>query len=179
MVGVAGFQFDADGTAVDFGAGVDALVVDGNDVAAGLGDDGADAGELSGLVGEVDGEGVVASAFGESAGDDAAECVDVDVAAADEADNFLALDGHLVVHNGGHGNGAGALGHELLLLGKGEDGGGYLLVADSHDLVDVLVAHLEGVDTRLLDGYAVGYGADLAEAGDVSFLKGCGHGGSA
>ena len=78
---VAGFEFDSDCASADCGAGVDAFVVYGNDIAALLGDYGADARELAGFVGEVDLEGEVTPGFREAAGDDAAERRDVDVAA--------------------------------------------------------------------------------------------------
>lgn len=72
MIVIAGLQLHADSTSIDFGAGIDAFMCHTDDIAAVLSDDAAYSGELSGLVGKVNDEGVVATALAQTAGDDAA-----------------------------------------------------------------------------------------------------------
>ena len=52
--------------------------------------------QLAGLVGQGEGEADVPAAGDEAAGDDTAQNIHVDVAAGDDADDLLALDGELV-----------------------------------------------------------------------------------
>ena len=69
---------------------------DGHHIAATAGDDVGHLLQLAGLVFQRDGQVGFAAAHDEAAGDDAVEDVHVDVAAGDEADDLLALDGQLV-----------------------------------------------------------------------------------
>lgn len=81
MVIVAGLEFEAYCATVDIGAGVDALVGYGNNVAAGRTYNAAYSRELTGLIGKVDNEGVFAAALAEATGNYTAECINVYISA--------------------------------------------------------------------------------------------------
>ena len=131
--------------------------------------------QLSGFVGHVDDECVVASAFVETSSDHTAEGVDVDISARHKADSLEAFYGHFVEHCSCHSHCAGAFCHEFLLLDECEDCGGDFVVAHCHDFVDVFIAHLEGVDTGLFHGDAVGDGRHVVEVAQLAFLERCRH----
>ena len=78
---VEGLKLEMEEAGVDLCGGADALVVDGEDVAALLGYDFEHGGEGAGLVLQLEFELAEAAVFGESAVDDAVEHVDVDVSA--------------------------------------------------------------------------------------------------
>ena len=133
---------------------------DGHHIAAAAGDDVGHLLQLAGLVFQRDGQVGLAAAHDEAAGDDAVEDVHVDVAAGDEADDLLALDGQLVEERRRHRHSACALGHQLLVLHQGEDGGCSLVLGDGDDVVHILLAELIGQLAGSLDLNAVCEGRD-------------------
>ena len=88
--------------------------------------------------------------------DEACERRDVDVAAADDTAHVLAEVLHLVVDDRGDRGGAGALDDDLLLLEERQQRLRDLALRDRDDLVDVLLAHGEGVCARQTHREAVG-----------------------
>ena len=127
-------------------------------VAAAAGDDLGHTLELAGLVLQSNGQVGLAAAHDQAAGDHAAEDVHVDVAAGDDTHHLLALDGQLVEQGRSHGHRTGTLGHQLLVLHQGEDGGGGLVLAHRHDVVHILLAELVGQLAGSLDLNAIGKG---------------------
>ena len=135
----------------------------GDDIGTALRNDLADLLELARLVLERDHQVRVAAAHDEAAGDDAGQDVHVDVAAADQADDLLALDRELSEHRGSDRNGTGTLGDQLLILDKGEDRRSGFVLADGHDIIHVLLNHLEGGLARILHGDTIREGRDAVE----------------
>ena len=176
MCRIAGFKFDAYGTAVYFGTCVDALMADGYDVAAGIGYHVAHTRQLAGLIGKVYGECVVAAAFRQAAGDNTAKRIHINIAAAHNAHHFLSFYRHLIVHHRSNGDCTRTFRNNFLLLDKCEYCGRDFIVAHGHNFVDVSVAHLECVHTWLLHSDAVGNSTYLAEPCYVAFLQRCSHG---
>ena len=127
-------------------------------VAAAAGDDLGHTLELAGLVLQSNGQVGLAAAHDQAAGDHAAEDVHVDVAAGDDTHHLFALDGQLVEQGRSHGHRTGTLGHQLLVLHQGEDGGGGLVLAHRHDVVHILLAELVGQLAGSLDLNAIGKG---------------------
>ena len=115
-------------------------------------------GEDTGIVAEVDGDGILASALYKTAVDDAAQHVHIYIAARHKTYHFLALYRHLVEHGRSHSHSAGTLGHKFLLLHHGQDCGGNLIVGDSDDVIDIFAAQLECMLARLFHSNAVGHG---------------------
>ena len=135
----------------------------GDDIGAALRNDLADLLELARLVLERDHQVCVAAAHDEAAGDDAGQDVHVDVAAADQAHDLLALNRELSEHRGSDRNGTGTLGDQLLILDEGEDRRGGFVLADGHDIIHVLLDHLEGGLARILHGNTIREGGNAVE----------------
>ena len=172
---VTGLEFEAYGAAVDIRAGVDTLVCDGDDVAACRAYDAAHTGELAWLIGKVDDEGIVAAALAETACDDTAESVHVDITARNKTYHFLALDRQLAEHCGCHRNGTGTLGNKFLLLDKSENSCGDFVIGDGDNLVGLFVTHLEGIHTWFFHGDTVGNCMYVVEMTELAFFERCGH----
>lgn len=177
VVEVSGFHLDTQVAAVDVGI-ADMLVVNADDIAAESGDDPGNAEQLTGLVHKLNVEQGSSAGLDKTAVNDTGQDCNVDVTAGNQADYLLALYGDLVEHRRCNGNGAGALGDELLLLNEREDSGCDLVVGYCNDFVNVLAANVESVLTGFFyldsigdSGYivkafnfAVPYGVDLLGA---------------
>ena len=152
---------------------------DGHHIAAAAGDDVGHLLQLAGLVFQRDGQVGLAAAHDEAAGDDAVEDVHVDVAAGDEADDLLTLDGQLVEERRRHRHCACTLGHQLLVLHQGEDGGCGLVLSDGDDVVHILFTKLIGQLAGGLDLNAVCEGGDGREGLVFVLMEGAVHAGCA
>ena len=172
---VAGLKGQLEEAAGDGHIGVGAVVEDGHHVAAAAGDDVGHLLQLAGLILQRDGQVGLAAAHDEAAGDDAVEDVHVDVAAGDEADDLLALDGQLVEERRRHRHSSRALGHQLLVLHQGEDGRSGLVLGDGDDVVHILLAELVGQLTGGLDLNAVRKGGDGGEGLIFVLVEGAVH----
>ena len=135
----------------------------GDDIGTTLRNDLADLLKLARLILERDHQVRVATAHDEAAGDHAGQDVHVDVATTDETHDLLALDRQLPEHRGSDRHGTGALGDQLLILDQCEDRSGGLILADGHDIIHVLLDHLEGGLARVLHGDTICKGRDAVE----------------
>ena len=160
---VTGLHPDFQEAAGDRHIRIGAVVMHGDDIGTALRHDLAHLLELARLILERDHQVRVAAAHDEAAGDDAGQDVHVDVAAADQADDLLALDRELPEHRGSDRNGTGTLGDQLLVLDEGEDRSGGLILADGHDIVHVLLDHLEGGLARILHSDTIRKGRNTVE----------------
>ena len=152
---------------------------DGHHIAAAAGDDVGHLLQLAGLVFQRDGQVGFAAAHDEAAGDDAVEDVHVDVAAGDEADDLLALNGQLMEERRRHRHCACALGHQLLVLHQRKDGGCGLVLSDGDNVVHILLAELIGQLTGGLDLNAVCEGRDCRKGLVFVLVKRAVHAGCA
>mgnify|MGYP007012762318 CR=1 FL=1 len=152
---------------------------DGHHIAAAAGDDVSHLLQLAGLVFQRDGQVGFAAAHDEAAGDDAVEDVHIDVAAGDEADDLLAFDGQLVEERRRHRHSACALGHQLLVLHQGEDGGCGLVLSDGDNVVHILFTKLIGQLAGSLDLNAVCEGGDCRKGLVFVLMEGAIHAGCA
>ena len=134
---------------------------------------------MAGLVLQSNGQVGLAAAHDQAAGDDAVEDVHVDVAAGDEADDLLALDGQLVEERRRHRHCACTLGHQLLVLHQGEDGGCGLVLSDGDNVVHILFTKLIGQLAGGLDLNAVCEGGDGREGLVFVLMEGAVHAGCA
>src|SRR5699024_10451991 len=125
-----------------------------------------------------DGKGHIPAAHEQAPGDDPAEDVHVNVAAGHQADHLFVLQGKLVEHGGGHSYGTGALGHQLLVFHKGQDGGSHLVVGNGDHIVHILLSHGEGDVAGSLYRNAVGKGVGGGKAFHLSVMEALGHAGS-
>ena len=152
---------------------------DRDHIAAAAGNDGGHPLQLAGLVLQRDGQVGLAAAHHQTTGDDAVEDVHIDVAAGDQADHLFALDGQLVEQCRCHRHRTGPLGHQLLVLHQGEDGGCGLVLGDGDDVVHILLAELIGQLTGSLDLNAVCEGGDGREGLVFVLVEGAVHAGCA
>ena len=165
--------------AVDIRTFVGMLMVDSGDIAAAGSNDAGDTEQLSGLVHKLDRELAAATGHKETAGDDAGEDGDVDIAAGENAGDFFSAHGDFPEHDGGGSDGAGTFGNELMLFHECKDGGGNFIIADRDNLIDEVAADVVGKIAGLLDGDTVGNGADLIERFDLSVCERLLHAGGA
>ena len=179
VVEILCFQQQPEIAAVHVRALVGALVVDRNDVSAKTRNNTGNALKLTGLVDQLKIERAGASRHEQSSLDDAGENGHVDVAARNHTDDLLALDRHFVEHCRRDRNRARALGDHLLLLDKGEDGGGDLVVGDGDDVVNVLLTGVERNSARFLDRDTIGDGGDGGQTLYLAVVDGIEHAGSA
>ena len=179
MVVIPGFQRQPQIAAVDgFGFTV-ALVVDGNHIAAALGDNPGDLHQLTGLVRQFDEQAGGAAGLHQTPVDDPGQAGHVDVAAGDQADYLLALQRELVEHGGGHGNRTGTLGDHLLLLDESQNGGGDFVLGDESNVVHIVFDHFIGQLTGLFHGDAVGNGGNGGQGFRFAVVDGVVHAGGA
>ncbi len=170
VLGVAGFDEEGDAGLGDVGGAEVAVMGDFLDGAAGFADEGEQFGEGAGAVGDVDVEAGEASVGGEAAVNDAGDEGEVDVAAAEDEDDFFALEvGEFeggAFHDGGEGYGAGTFDDHFFKFEEAEDGFGDLGFIDEDDVVDDALGDLEAELAALGDGEAIGEGGLGGDAGE-------------
>src|SRR5262245_62833249 len=115
----------------------------------------ADAGQFAGAVAAQNADANHASVLGQAALDDLREQVRIDVSAADDNCDVLALDpGDLVEKDGGQGGGASALDNCLFDFEQLQDRAGDLVFADGDDVVDVTPRDFDSAFARAFDRQA-------------------------
>lgn len=110
MIGAARFHGDVDSSVTEIDSVVGAIVGGLNDVGAMIGEDSGEAMQGAGIVWQVNAQADEASIFHQAALYNAREQRDVDIAAADQDRDSLALQRQLAVQDGSDGGGSGALG---------------------------------------------------------------------
>lgn len=156
MIEVAGFEGAEDADLGDVGGAEVAIVVDLFDAGASGGEDSSEAGEGAGAVGDLGADAAEAAVGGQASFDDARQQGDVDIAAGEQEDDFLAgkVEG-TSLHGGGKGDGGGAFDDGLFQFEETEDGLGNLGFVDEHEMIEDFFGDLETEDTDLPDGQAV------------------------
>ena len=156
MVGAVGLHGDVDAGALRRHVEHGAVVIDVEDVAAGLGDGAGDLGEHAGAVADDHADGDDLLLAGELAHHDRGGKARIDVAAGQDQPDTAAAEACPVGKHGRQPGGAGAFGHGLL---QHEIGGDRLLdlsLADQHHIVDMGTHGCEGEGADILDGDAFG-----------------------
>ena len=116
MVKVSGFQYNAQIGGGHVAALACPFVVDRDHVCAEVGDDLGHRHELTGLVLQLNAQGLLSAGAEESALDDAVEDRHVDVAARHDADDLFSLNRQLTEHDSRQRRRTGTLGDHLLAL---------------------------------------------------------------
>ena len=150
-------------------------MVNRDDVATALGDDPGHIHELTGLVHQFDQQVGGSAGLHQAPVNDPGQAGHVDVAAGDQADHLLALNGKLVEHGGSHRNRPRALGDHLLLFNQGEDCRGDFVLGDESNVVHVIFHHFIGDFPGLLYGDAVGNGGDAGQGLHLAVVHGVEH----
>src|SRR2546428_9054741 len=119
----------------------------------------ADAGQFAGAVAAQNADANHAPVLGQAALDDLREQVRIDVSAADDYRDALALDPRdLVEEHGGQRGGASAFDNGLFDFEQLQDRAGDLVLADADDVVDVAPRDFGCALARAFDRQAVGDG---------------------
>ena len=158
VVLVSGFDDQVDADLSDVGRSELAFVMDFLHVSAGFGDDVEDLDEVAGAVGDVGGDADESSVGGQAAVDDASDHRDVDVAAAEDEDDFFifGLEVGKALHHGGEADGSGAFDDHFFEFQEAKDGFGDRGFVDEYDLIDELLCDFETECAHLCDGETVG-----------------------
>src|SRR6185437_12974304 len=102
---------------------------------------------------------------------EAADQVDVDVAAAERADNRVPLDIDEAAEQGRDANRARAFHQKLAAFQQEQDGVNDLLVVDEQDIINQLFDDWEGDVAGAFDGDAIGDGADGGQGDDLANIQ--------
>ena len=130
-------------------------MADVEDVGSAAADDAARIEQAAVLVVHLDGDRYLAVVHYQTAGDDAVQDVDVDVASAYYADRLPAACRDLVEQNSCDRSRARAFGDQFLFFDQSQDGGCYLVFAYCYDIVDLIADDLIRQVARVLDSDAV------------------------
>ena len=145
---ISGFQGDLEEATGNGHVGVKTLVMYRENVAAALGNDAGDGGELTGTVIQLDLHRCLTSALDKTACDDTRKNGNVNVSSRYNGNDLFAREGKLVKQGSRNANRTRALGDQLLLFDQGKNGGCNFVLTDGDDVVNVFFYNFKRIMGR-------------------------------